>query len=141
MDARLRVVNASAGTIQAVFGFAEPQGSGRRQEFVGIASDRVSFATYNNGSGKWTNRGATFALTGTAFQTYRLRKIGTTSATLCVDGTAVITRNYGPPGGMQATQNQFVASTAVFGIDGFAAGVDSRWTSVQYTIGSDGGGC
>jgi len=137
MDATLKVANVNPGTPQAAFGFAEP-GTGR-QMFAVIASDRVGIGNFAEGNGNWTFQGIiTFALTATNFHTYRLRKIGTTSVQLCVDGTLRVTRTYAQ---QQQTRLSFATSSTTFGIDGRAVNASSTWSALSWTIGSDGGGC
>ena len=139
MDAKVRVPTVAAGEIQAVFGVAEPLLAGGRQAFIGVASDRVSFVNFSDFTGQWSANGGTFALDGTTYHSYRLRKIGTASAALCVDGVATgLTRTYAQ---LQGTTFTFFLSSTAFGMDGRVGGAESRWTSVLYTIGSDGGGC
>jgi len=139
MDATVKVANVAAGVPQAAFGFAEP-GTGR-QMFVVIASDRVGFGNFAQNSGNWTFQGGLFYeyfLDATQAHSYRLRKIGTTSVALCVDGTQRVTRTYGQ---QQQTRLSFAQSSTVFGVDGNAGNSSSTWTAVSWTIGSDGGGC
>lgn len=139
IDATLKIVNNSANTIQALIGFAEPAGSGRKQVFVGIASNRVSFVTYTQATGAWSVNGSTFAITSGVFHTFRLRKLGIIDNHLCVDGVDVLQRTYAQ---LNNTTVDFQNTTVTFGMRGRnGTGAQAIWTAVTYQIGNDGGSC
>ena len=131
---------APSTNYKAVFGFVEPQGGvpTQRQVFIGIADTRVGFVSFNNGTGQWSTLSSTTiggAFNGNISHTYTLRKIGNTSAALCVDGVQQLTRAYG---GWDTVRNNFNTYSVVWGADGRAGGALSVWTNVSYTIGSSG---
>ena len=142
MQLRARGVNSVSN--QLVFGFVEPTGG--RQVFVTVTTNSVGFATFTEATGVWTmipGRSTPRAVDSapTATTSTRLRKIGTTSYRLCVDGTQRLNMPYATTG---LTSASFNTSSVVFGtkgIGGGGGGASSRWTSVAYKIGSDNGGC
>jgi hypothetical protein len=141
MDVRMHVTKNAIGTpIQAVMGFVEPTGG--KQVFLGIGSGQLEYVSFNQATGQWTSIGPTLVHDNrSAYHTFRLRKIGTTLVEVCIDGVAQAALNQ-VYGSLQATQTDFQNASAVFGTPGRAgSGADSRWTSVSFTIGSDGGGC
>ena len=134
MRARLKLATVLADTIQAVIGFVEPGGG--KQMFIGIANNRVSFASFTNSglmAGSWTVLGPTTTIDATAFHTYALRKIGRSQVGLCFDGVQVTTLTYAS---MQDTQSNLDGLTTVFGMRGNATGAQSTWTSITYSIGT-----
>ena len=138
LRATLSVANSNQDRLKAVFGFAEPIGGGRRQFMVGVWQTSLSFVSFDDASGNWTKIGTNVTFDGTVMHNYMLRKIGTTSAVLCVDGSPVATLAYTSTDTVRTT---FAQSSVVFGADGAPSNSQSLWTSVTYTIGSDGGGC
>ncbi len=139
MDIRARVSVNQNNTVQLVFGFAEPTGG--KQVFIGLASNRVEFASFNNNNGQWSILGLInfFTNTGQSYHDYRLRKIGTSSVALCVDGTQRLTLPYAS---LQAFRGPSTPPPPSSASTAGAAPVPTRASHpVQVTLGSDGGGC
>jgi hypothetical protein len=137
-DATLAVGNAHNGVAENYFGFYDP-----KAYFVGIALDQVGFVSWSSLSAPrlpWVFVGPTYQFPGpdgSAFHSYRLRKYGSDSVVLCVDGARVLAA-------AAAAIPNATLSTAVevWGSNRETPGVSlATWTSVSYTIGSAGSGC
>jgi len=127
---------------QAVFGIAEP--SPGKQVFIGLVDDKIDFLSFNNVNGAWTKlAGATTCSTtgctsNTTGHTYSLRKFGTDSVALCIDGVRRMELAYSS---LQATQSSFYNATVIFGVKGYGKlNTTSYWTSASYTLGAGAAG-
>jgi hypothetical protein len=147
MDASLAVSSiGDPGVPEGIFGIVESPGATAKQLFVAIAKDSVGFGIYNNGSPAWSflmvnGNPVAIARNGTVASNYRLRKLGTQSIALCINGTQVLTANWVD---LQSSVNAMKGVTTIFGVDGSASksgGVTATFTAVKWTIGSNGGGC
>ncbi|MBX6331505.1 MAG: hypothetical protein IRY91_06645 [Gemmatimonadaceae bacterium] len=137
IEARLKLNSqqASGTAPQAAFGL----GDGQNAITVGIARQQVGFVHGGGFFGlTWSFIGSTYSFPrrsdATALHTYTLRKFGTDSATIEIDGTRVL----------RITQSQFdgppffvpAEATAYFGVGGTTSGnVSSDWAYVTYGIG------
>ena len=131
---KLNARRASTTAAQAAFGL----GDGTSAVTVGIARRQVGFV-YGAGFGgfTWSYIGATYSFPSgdaTALHTYRLRKFGTDSATIEIDGTRVLgitgAQFRAPPFFIPAT------ATAYFGVGGSTSNnLTSDWAYVTYGIG------
>lgn len=137
MDVRASAT-VTGGTPRAIFGFAEP--SGNKQVFVGLFGDGVEFVTFNEVLGTWSMRGLadcqSAGCKSNVYRSYRLRKFGADSVVLCATGVRVLGITHGA---LQNTSASWTGRTTVFGTGGAAN--TTKWSSVSYTIGSDGGSC
>ena len=147
IEATVTVTSASAGRVAGILGLAEPAGG--QQMAIAITGTRAEFGTIANATGIWTQLAfsPTFAVASGTSHKYRLRKIGTATVAVCVDGVQRFTGFYSgvhffqPV--MQATQGKLSGLTSFFGLEGRTGvgGAQALYGKVTTVVGSDGGGC
>ena len=142
MDITVSVDLGTNGEVAAVFGFWEPAGG--RTIMVGVTPQVVEFVgidsvSTDNAFNQWVGLSGLSSVNASGTVTYRLRKFARDSVMLCVNGSRSLVATYSQ---MQPLSSNLPANiSAFFGLQSQSHKASGTFTSVSYTIGTDGGGC
>ena len=131
-DATFASNSATNGEPEVLFGFLDP-----KAYVIGVALDKVGFVT---AAGlPWSFTGPTYTFpgpNGSASHHYRLRKYGSDSAVLCVDGGRVLKTTTAA-----LVSSNITGALEIWGSGGQTGGATSTWTNASYSLGTAGSGC
>lgn len=137
-EAHLKVNSNSQDDPETVFGFQD----GARLVAIGMTSTHVGFIHYGSTFGGFLPEaqflsGASnqFAISTTAMHGYRLRKFGTDSVTLEIDGVRKLRVAYSQFASASST-SLFGSPTEFFGAGSASGNGSSAWSVVTYGIGA-----
>jgi hypothetical protein len=130
--------STAVNQIQGVMGIMEPVGG--KQVFVGVLGNEIEFVTFNESTGAFNIlTGTTSCAAGVCADnhvdhSYSLRKFGTDSVSLCMDGVRKLKIDYSQ---LQATQPSFAKFSMTVGTRSSTSNNNtSYWTSISHTIGA-----
>jgi hypothetical protein len=132
-EAHVRLNSNSQSNPETVFGFQD----GARLVAIGLTSSQVGFIRYGTQFGfipeaQFVTGTSQFNVNATNTHTYRLRKFGTDSVTLEVDGARQLKALYS----QLSTTNSFGSPTEFFGAGSVSGNGSSAWSVVTYGIGA-----
>ncbi len=136
MDVRASVDQGNIIVPAALFGFAEPLGG--KTAVVAVTATRAEFAVIDNSTGVWSQLAGSGTTNVVGTNTYRLRKFAKDSVVLCVGGARALSMPYSS---LPGTVTVLLPLSSLFGLQGTQARAIATYRLVNYTIGSDGGGC
>jgi hypothetical protein len=141
LQAVVKVSNGGSAVTQAIIGLMEPAGGKRIT--IGLSGTRLGFDSFRNNNGAWSSSNvANTSCTSAAgscgafnvYRTIQVRKFGTDSVSVCVDGKRRFKILYSQ---LEPVEGTWAPSSAIFGVShgNNDAGI---WSNVSYTIGTAG---